>query len=236
MSHLGDKQILLKYTSIVSRFLDANTSTYSIHRIAVVGTQFDKQIGEWFGPSTVSQVLRVLVNNDRRTNLRVHVAGDGVVYKADVKKLVSTPPNPSSTGKASLLLLIPLRLGVDKMNPIYHPLIKECFNIKQCTGIAGGRPNSSLFFLGIDNNHLIYLDPHYSRQCLEVRDVSSFSAQALSSYHCESVRLLSITSLDPSLVIGFYCNDLADFESLCVTATSKVKKKKKIYCHTTSQP
>jgi cysteine protease ATG4 len=39
--------------------MDSNTSNYSIHRIALIGLQFDKNIGEWFGPTTISQVLKL---------------------------------------------------------------------------------------------------------------------------------------------------------------------------------
>lgn len=48
----------LKYASIVLKFLDSPTAPYSIHRIALQGAQFDKEVGQWFGPSTISQVLK----------------------------------------------------------------------------------------------------------------------------------------------------------------------------------
>ncbi|KAL2911351.1 Cysteine protease atg4 [Polyrhizophydium stewartii] len=203
----------LAYTQIVSRFLDVNASPFSIHRIAILGKQFDKEIGEWFGPSTISQVLRVLVNDDPWSSMRVHVANDGVVYKNEIRTLLA---KTREDGKpTSVLLLIPLRLGVDTMNPVYYPAIKHCFGISHCVGIAGGRPNSSLFFLGNDQDNLIYLDPHYLRPCVEPRDLSSYKMEDLLSYHCETVRLLPIASMDPSLVIGFYCRDAGEFDSLC---------------------
>eukprot|EP00842_Homolaphlyctis_polyrhiza_P002743 jgi/Hompol1/346/HPOL_002885-RA len=161
----------------------------------------------------IHQYHSVLVNSDRRTNLTVHVANDGVVYKNDVYKLFHTLREDGR--EPAVLLLIPLRLGVDSMNPIYHPAIKQCFGIKHCVGIAGGRPNSSLFFLGNDGDNLIYLDPHYQRPCVELRDITSYEMEDLLSYHCETVRLMPIRSLDPSLVIGFYCASLSDFDTLC---------------------
>ncbi|KAJ3335678.1 Cysteine protease atg4 [Kappamyces sp. JEL0680] len=48
----------LKYASIVTKFLDSPTAPYSIHRIALQGAHFDKEVGQWFGPSTISQVLK----------------------------------------------------------------------------------------------------------------------------------------------------------------------------------
>ncbi|KAH6571056.1 hypothetical protein BASA50_004397 [Batrachochytrium salamandrivorans] len=209
----SDKEAWLSYCNIISKFMDVNTSPFSIQRISTLGVQFDKQVGEWFGPSTISQVLRVLVNNEHRTSMRVHVANDGVLYKSEVISLLS---NTREDGKTmAVLVLIPLRLGVENMNPVYYPAVKHCFNMTRCVGIAGGRPNSSLFFLGVDGDHLIYLDPHYMRPCVEPRDISSYKMEDLLSYHCETVRLLPIASMDPSLVVGFYCSHLADFESMC---------------------
>ncbi|KAI8924968.1 hypothetical protein BC831DRAFT_463067 [Entophlyctis helioformis] len=212
----SDTASWLKYTQIVARFLDVHASPYSIHKIALLGRQFDKQVGEWFGPSTISQVLRVLVNSDEQTNLRVVVANDGVVYKNEVRQVMSTTREDGRP--TSLLLLVPLRLGVDSMNPIYHPGLKHCFTITNCVGIAGGRPNSSLFFIGTDGDNLMYLDPHYQRPSVECRDVSLYKMEDLLSYHCETVRLLPLSSMDPSLVIGFYCKDIQSFEALCVNA------------------
>merc|ERR1711991_89994 len=58
------------------------------------------------------------------------------------------------------LILLPLRLGLDKLNPIYFPALKEIFKFPQCQGIMGGKPSQSLFFLASQENHLFYLDPH----------------------------------------------------------------------------
>ena len=50
---------LKPYSAILRWFLDWSTPKcyYSIHQIAKCGTMFDKSIGEWFGPSTIAQVL-----------------------------------------------------------------------------------------------------------------------------------------------------------------------------------
>lgn len=55
---LGAQSNNAQYIKILLWFLDSNTAPFSIHRIALLGKQYDKEIGEWFGPSTISQVLR----------------------------------------------------------------------------------------------------------------------------------------------------------------------------------
>ncbi|KAI8342765.1 hypothetical protein BC941DRAFT_345317 [Chlamydoabsidia padenii] len=48
------------YTKITHWFLDelSPRAPFSIHRIALLGKQLGKNIGEWFGPSTISQVIQ----------------------------------------------------------------------------------------------------------------------------------------------------------------------------------
>ena len=46
------------YLIILSWFYDTDASPYSIHKIARAGKLFGKKIGEWFGPSTISYVLK----------------------------------------------------------------------------------------------------------------------------------------------------------------------------------
>lgn len=46
------------YLKIVNRFEDSRKSYFSIHQIALMGDSEDKKVGQWFGPNTVSQVLK----------------------------------------------------------------------------------------------------------------------------------------------------------------------------------
>ncbi|KAJ6478018.1 hypothetical protein DFH09DRAFT_1379269 [Mycena vulgaris] len=48
-------------------------------------------------------------------------------------------------------------------NEMYHETIKMLYSSSQSVGIAGGRPSSSYYFVGVQGNGLFYLDPHHSR-------------------------------------------------------------------------
>lgn len=39
-------------------FEDKRSAPYSIHQIALAGVSHGKQVGEWFGPNTIAQVLK----------------------------------------------------------------------------------------------------------------------------------------------------------------------------------
>ena len=44
-------------------------------------------------------------------------------------------------------------------------------------GIAGGRPNMSLYFVGIENEQLVYLDLHTTRPAMEVKPLKEYSEE-----------------------------------------------------------
>ncbi|KAF9959845.1 Cysteine protease atg4 [Mortierella alpina] len=202
------------YVQILSWFLDDMNarSPFSVHRIALLGKQLGKNIGEWFGPSTTSQVTKALVHNFPESGLNVYVTTDGVVYKDEVEE-AATMKNKKEFGQ--LLILVTIRLGIDKLNPIYNDAIKTTFEFPQSLGIAGGRPSSSYYFVGYQGDDLFYLDPHHSRCVVETKDLKDYTAEDFATYHCETIRKIDINSVDPSMLLAFYCRDRAEFDAFC---------------------
>ncbi|KAF9165745.1 Cysteine protease atg4 [Actinomortierella ambigua] len=201
-------------TDIISWFFDDMTSRspFSVHRIALLGKQLGKNIGEWFGPSTTSQVIKALVDNYPESGLSVYVTTDGVIYKDQVEQ-TATMKGRSPFG--NVLILATIRLGIDKVNPVYHNAIKATFELPQSLGIAGGRPSSSYYFVGYQDNDLFYLDPHHSRCMVEIKDLNQYTEENLATYHCDTIRKIDIGSVDPSMLIAFYCRDRAEFDVFC---------------------
>jgi len=204
----GDENVLREYSKIISMFLDSNTAPFSIHRIALLGTSLDKSVGSWFGPSTISHVISTLVKGVESVGIQVAVAEDGVVYRDSIN--------------GPTLILVPLMLGGSKeLNPVYWGAVKALFDVGQCVGVAGGKPNSSFYFAGYQGDELLYFDPHFVRPAVGLQDAGSFGYVDLDSFVCShGVRSMPVQSMDPSCVAGFYCKDRDDFENLCV----KLKK------------
>ena len=144
------------YASIMAKFIDSLTSPYSIQRISLEGKHFDLAVGSWFGPNTISQIINRLC-----TDLVISVPLDSTIYTNEVRHQFK-----DNKGKKGMLLLMNLLLGIGKINPIYFESILKLFDLKYCMGIAGGRPNSSLYFVGYQGERLIYLDPHNLRESL----------------------------------------------------------------------
>ena len=54
-----------------------------------------------------------------------------------------------------LIILMPLRLGLDRINQIYYPSLFKILEFPQSVGIVGGRPKHSVYFIGYQGSYLI---------------------------------------------------------------------------------
>lgn len=136
-------------------------SPFSIHKFATEGKKLGKQIGEWFGPSTAAGAIKVLANEFAPASLGVALAIDTTVYGSEVFHVARG--DGVSGWNRPVLILVPLRLGLNGVNPIYYNGLQHYFTLPQCVGIAGGRPSSSYYFVGAQANQLFYIDPHHTK-------------------------------------------------------------------------
>lgn len=75
-----------KYLRILHMFQDKKSATFSIHQISLMGLSEGKAVGEWFGPNTVAQSLKKLVQYDRWSGIRFHVAMDNMIVLSDISE------------------------------------------------------------------------------------------------------------------------------------------------------
>eukprot|EP00771_Trimastix_marina_P000304 gnl/Trimastix_PCT/1325.p1 GENE.gnl/Trimastix_PCT/1325~~gnl/Trimastix_PCT/1325.p1 ORF type:complete len:344 (-),score=20.36 gnl/Trimastix_PCT/1325:107-1138(-) len=120
------------------------------------------------------------------------------------------PEERVDKGWRPLILCLPLRLGLERVNPPYVPTLQALFTFPQCVGISGGKPRSSLFFVGFQGKRIFYLDPHHTQPTVKM-DANAFN---VSSYHCSKLNHMNIMDLDPSMCVGFYCHTRAEFDDL----------------------
>ncbi|KAM3962743.1 autophagy-related 4a [Aphomia sociella] len=221
------------YLKIIQRFEERKQAPYSIHQVALMGASEGKEVGQWFGPNTVAQVLKKLVVFDEWSSLVIHVALDNTIVKEDILQQCVINNDRGDTSSAAdnlvlsdwmpLLLIVPLRLGLSEINPVYFEGLKICFQSCQSIGVIGGKPNQALYLIGSVGDEVIYLDPHTTqRSGLVENKITDEQKEMDCSYHCKYASRIPMLEMDPSVAVCFLCRTKSDFEELCVTIENRL--------------
>ncbi|KAL2089696.1 hypothetical protein ACEWY4_014384 [Coilia grayii] len=217
------------HRTVVSWFGDGPSAQLGMHRLVELGRTSGKRAGDWYGPGVVAHILRKALEEatDRGlAGISVYVAQDCTVYSGDV--IDSHAPRPGVPPELAggvpmdtraVIILIPIRLGGEKINPDYFNFVKGILSLDYCIGIIGGKPKQAYYFVGFQDDSLIYMDPHY---CQAFVDVST-SDFPLQSYHCPSPKKMPFNKMDPSCTIGFYSRSVEDYNRIS-SELSKILK------------
>lgn len=113
------------------------------------------------------------------------------MIKKKLNRTIETIPNDSSAvWLTSLLILVPLRLGLNELDLIYVPYLKEALKLTQTVGIIGGSPRHAVYILGFQDESFIDLDPHFSQTTVNV---------------LEDIFDLSVRNFDLKMNILYFC-------------------------------
>lgn len=198
-------------SDLLSMFADDPDSPFSIHRFVQRGAEScGKYPGEWFGPSATARCIQLLSDECESPKLRVYITNNtSDVYEDQVSRLSRSPDGTT----IPVLILLGLRLGIESVTSVYWDGLKAALQYPQSVGIAGGRPSASHYFIGVQDSHLFFLDPHSTRPALPKSKVGyPYSAEELDTCHTRRLRRIHIKDMDPSMLIGFLIRDEADFK------------------------
>lgn len=211
--HSPELQADLEEKRLLSLFADDPQAPFSIHKFVAHGaTACNTHPGQWFGPSATAQCIRALANAHEPSNLQVYVTGDGPDIYAD--ELIRIAKRGGDTF-LPLLLLVGTRLGIDRVTPVYREGLAEALQMPQSVGIAGGRPSSSHYFIGVqDTTSFFYLDPHTTRPALPYHeDAKDYTEADVATCHTRRLRRIGVDEMDPSMLIAFLFRNEEEWES-----------------------
>lgn len=240
---LSNEEINIRI-SIISLFLDfpdpPSSHPFSIHQIIEQNLNlygYDMKNEYWFSPTKISFVLKSLVQRYYNDHLKIYVATDGVIYEdkielkreeeneydIDIPKIYPNTysENPSSDILKPLLILIPIRLGVDKLNHMYIDHLKSILRCRFSVGIIGGKPNKSMYFVGYQDDYILYLDPHFVDTTIKPEKLK----ENIHSYSVKYPHRLKFEDMDPSMAIGFLIKNDKEFNEF----KKLYKKRSKIF-------
>ncbi|KAJ5053565.1 Cysteine protease atg4 [Penicillium rubens] len=190
-------------------FADHPEAPFSIHRFVNRGAEScGKYPGEWFGPSATAKCIQLLSTQSEVPQLRVYLTND----TSDVYEDKFAHVAHDESGRIQpTLILIGTRLGIDNVTPAYWDGLRAALTYPQSVGIAGGRPSASHYFVGAQDCHLFFLDPHTTRPATLYRPDGLYTQEELDSYYTSRLRRIHIKDMDPSMLIGFLVKDEDDW-------------------------
>ncbi|CAG8428682.1 unnamed protein product [Penicillium salamii] len=195
-------------SKLLSLFADHPDAPFSIHRFVNRGADScGKYPGEWFGPSATAKCIQLLSTQDESAHLRVYVTNDSDVYEDRFTQVA----RDRSGQIQPTLILIGTRLGIDQVTPVYWDGLQSALKHPQSVGVAGGRPSASHYFLGVQDSHLFFLDPHTTRPTTAHHPETLYTPEELDSFYTTRLRRIHIKDMDPSMLIGFLIRDEADW-------------------------
>lgn len=90
--------------------------------------------------------------------------------------------------------------GLETPEPISIKIIDDLQKLKYSVGLIGGRPGKAYYIAGEVKDQFIYLDPHYAQEHITE---DKLNKENMKTYQPHSIRLLSKSSADPSMGLGF---------------------------------
>jgi cysteine protease ATG4 len=110
-----------------------------------------------------------------------------------------------------VLVLLPLMLGLGKLNQDYNSVVKEALEMPGAVGIIGGRPRSALYFVGFQDDNLLFLDPHLVQEACADEAGLRVSEK---TYINQSTRMIPFANVESSMAIGFLITSALSLQQL----------------------
>jgi cysteine protease ATG4 len=183
-------------------FMDTPQAPFGVYKLANEGAKWGVPVGSWFSPTVLARSLAALGRAcpDINERLEIVAALEQTVSQEDtLRTLVSE--------ERSLLLLVPLMLGMGSIAKGYEQVVLKLLEMPACVGIVGGKPQKSLYFMGHQREQVFFLDPHVVQPAFTSRS----SVGKLGGPRGTT----PVSSLDPNLLACFFFENEESFLQWC---------------------
>uniref|UniRef100_A0AC35U6I0 Cysteine protease n=1 Tax=Rhabditophanes sp. KR3021 TaxID=114890 RepID=A0AC35U6I0_9BILA len=190
------------FRDIIKLYDDSNTGQLGIYEFLECSkSHYNKPIGEWFTPNEAASTMSYLINKNNLS--RNPLLSKFAIYcPTNCCVELNMVEEASDNWNKSVLIIVPVRLGLKKVNKCYYEHFKVLFSTEACVGILGGKPKRALYLIGCYDNELIYLDPHMAQPYVDL----SNNEASLQSYFCQDPQKIDFANIDPSCGIGLLVN------------------------------
>ncbi|CAI2371672.1 unnamed protein product [Moneuplotes crassus] len=201
--------------TILPLFLDNYVqyeSPFSIKNIVAEGEKMiNKGAGEWYGAHSISQVIKQVNDkyNSQHSTFKILTFNDGLIYKNEVDQVFT------DIKENGCLIIVPLRLGLKKIDKCYYTQIKKALSHPLSAGILGGKSVYALYCIGYYNEKLITHDPHTEQETVEEVNDSTFP-----TFVNPHPKIISFSECDTTMAFCFFCNNQDEALSLYKTIES----------------
>ncbi|XP_035222929.1 cysteine protease ATG4B-like isoform X1 [Stegodyphus dumicola] len=234
------------YQKILWQFNDKIECQYSIHKIAIKGNLLEKQVGQWFGPNTVVQVMKRLAEEDTENDIAIHVAMDNMVIKNELRKLfrrsnknfqniVSADTLPASSNildsscdQGGTCLNENSSEYSESNSPVLLTIplrlgLSEIIPVYYEKLKAVFTLKQSLGIIGGRTNHASYFIGYVGNELIYLDPHTTQLHRNEppledKTYHCEHPSRMTFSQLDPSIALCFYLENETGFEQWCKDA------------------
>lgn len=190
---------------ILPLFLDdymKHEAPFSLKNIVEIGEKLiQKGAGEWYGAHSISQVIKEVNQkyNSQYKTFKIVTFNDGIVFKTEIDTILT------ENVENGCLVIIPLRLGLKKVDQWYFHQIKEALSHPLSVGILGGKSIYALYLIGFYNEKLITMDPHEEQDSVD--EINEDTFLTFVNHH---PKIINFKEWDTTMAFWFYIKNSKD--------------------------
>ncbi|CDW79449.1 UNKNOWN [Stylonychia lemnae] len=170
----------------------------------IVFHEFLNQTG-YFSGITLSHSKHHNMSKEFDSPKRESQISDNDMMEKEQLKIIRNEKLLEKAWRNGILIIIPTRLGLNKVNKEYFYAIQYILQFPLNVGILGGRPQQALYFDAHVGHHL--------------------DQNVMQTYQCDQAKKISLTKIDTSLAFGFFIKDFQDYQSFA----NFIETGKKVY-------